>query len=117
MTFTAYAFNSERIKSATTRWDYTYEPGPTVKPRAWLLQIGVNHYQATGCELHGAATDADKLNQLLSNRLVARGFDVKPLLLISTDQVTNATKQKIRDALISITAAATPDDVFFLSFS
>jgi WD40 repeat protein len=117
VTFTAYAFNSERIKSATARKDYAYQPGPPAKPRAWLLQIGENHYQASGCELHDSATDAQKLSQLLSDRLAARGLDVKPTLLVSTDQVTDATKAKIRSALAAIAASATPDDLFFLSFS
>jgi WD40 repeat protein len=117
VTFTAYAFNSERIKSATAQEDYQYEPGPPAKPRAWLVQIGVNHYQATGCELHGSANDAEALSQILGNRLKPRGLDVRPTLLLSTDQIDGATKVKIRDALLRIAAAATPDDVFFLSFS
>jgi hypothetical protein len=117
VTFTAYAFNSERIKSTTAQKEYAYEPGPPAKRRAWLLQIGVNHYEASGCELHGSATDAQKLSQILTDRLTARGLDVKPTLLVSTDQVNDATKAKIRSALASMAAAATPDDVFLLSFS
>ncbi len=115
--FTAYAFNSERIKSPTALMDYAYEPGAAVKPRAWLLQIGVNHYGASGCELHGSATDAEQFSKVLGERLNARGLDVRPTLLVSTDKIQDATKQKIRDALARIAAAATPDDVFFLSFS
>ncbi len=117
VTFTAYAFNSERIKSATAQKDYRYEPGAAAKPRAWLLQIGVNHYHATACELQGSANDAEKLSQILTARLSTRGLDAKPALLVSTDQASDATKLKIRDALARIAAAATPDDVFFLSFS
>jgi WD40 repeat protein len=117
VTFTAYAFNSERIKSATAQKDYQYAPGPAAKPRAWLVQIGVNHYQASDCELHGSANDAEQLGQILSQRLKARGLDVRPTLLVSTDQVNDATKQKIHDAFAAIATAATPDDVFFLSFS
>jgi len=115
--FTAYAFNSERIKSATAQKDYSYEPGPPARPRAWLLQIGVDHYQASGCELHGSANDAEQLSSILSERLAARGLEVKPVLLVSTDQVNDAIKAKIRAALAKIAAQATPDDVFFLSFS
>ena len=117
VTFTAYAFNSERIKSATAQKEYQYTPGSPAKPRAWLVQIGVNHYQAGDCELHGSANDAEQLGQILRERLKARGLDVRPTLLVSTDQVNDATKAKIRDALAAIAAAATPDDVFFLSFS
>lgn len=117
VSFTAYAFNSERIKGVTAQKQYAYDPGPAAKPRAWLLQIGVNHYQAGGCELHGSATDAEKLNKLLTDRLTARSLDVRSTLLVSTSQVGDATKRKIRSALAAIAAAAAPDDVFFLSFS
>jgi hypothetical protein len=116
-TFTAYAFNSMNIKSATAQKDYNYEPGTAAKPHAYLLQIGVNHYQASGCELHGSANDAEKLSAILTERLTARGLDVKPVRLVSTDTQKGATKQEIRDALKAIAAVATPDDVFFLSFS
>ncbi len=117
VTFTAYAFNSDRIKSSTAKMEYAYDPGPTAKPHAYLLQIGVNHYQASGCELNGSATDAEQLNKLLTERLAARALDVKPVLLVSTATENDATKEKIRDALKAIAAVATPDDVFFLSFS
>ncbi len=115
--FTAYAFNSERIKSPTAEMVYSYEPGPPVRSRAWLLQIGVNHYEANGCELNGSANDAEQLSKVLGERLTARTLDVRPNLLVSTDKFKDATKQKIRDTLARIAVAATPDDVFFLSFS
>jgi WD40 repeat protein len=118
VTFTAYAFNSERIKSPTVAKEYAYEPGTARKPRAWLVQIGVNHYQAQGCELHGSVNDAEELSKVLSQRLKDRGLDVQPpMLLISDHQKNGATKEGIRDALHKIATAATPDDVFFLSFS
>jgi WD40 repeat protein len=123
VTFTAYAFNHdinqhEQIKSATTPpFDFSYEPGPPAKPRAYLLQIGVNHYRASGCELYGSVTDANELSRVLADRLTARGLDVQAVRLISTDTKGGATKQEIHDALQKIAAAATPDDVFFLSFS
>jgi WD40 repeat protein len=116
-TFTAYAFNAERIKSATAQKEYAYDQGVAAKPHAYLLQIGVNHYQASGCELHGSATDAEQLSQALSDRMTKRGLEVSAVRLVSTDTQTGATKQKIRDALKAIAAKATPDDVFFLSFS
>lgn len=115
--FTAYAFNSERIKSATAQNEYSYVPGPAAKPRAWLLQIGVNHYEASGCELHGSTNDAEDLSKILSERLTARGLEVRPRVLVSTDQANDATKVKIREALAQIASQATPDDVFFMSFS
>jgi WD40 repeat protein len=117
VTFTAYAFNSMNIKSATAQKDFAYEPGPPAKPHAYLLQIGVNHYRASNCELHGSATDAEELSGVLTDRLTKRGLDVKPALLVSTLTENGATKEKIHNALQAIAAVATPDDVFFLSFS
>lgn len=117
VTFTAYAFNQERIKSATVQRVYVYEPEPPSKPRAWLLQIGVNLYRAADCELHGSANDAEALSRVLSERLSKRGLEVRPVRLVSTDTEKGATKQEIRDALQAIAEEATPDDVFFLSFS
>jgi WD40 repeat protein len=116
-TFTTYAFNSERIKSATAWKEYEYEPGAPAKPRAWLLQIGVNHYQASGCELHASASDADKLSRILTQKLAARGLDVIPVKLTSTNTEGGATKVLIRKALEAVAAVARPDDVFFFSFS
>ena len=117
VTFTAYAFNTMNIKSVTAQKDYGYEPGAVAKPHAYLLQIGVNHYQASNCELHGSATDAEELTRVLTDRLTKRGLDVKPVRLISTGTENGATKENIREALAAIAAVATPDDVFFLSFS
>jgi hypothetical protein len=116
-TFTAYAFNSERIKSTTAKKEYLYEPSTIARPHAYLLQIGVNQYRATGCELHGSVTDAEKLSEILTERLTSRGLDVKPMRLVSSDSESGATKEEIREALKGIAAAATPDDVFILSFS
>jgi WD40 repeat protein len=117
VTFTAYAFSSERIKSPTAQKVYSYEPNTAVKAHAYLLQIGVNHYQAKGCDLHGSVTDAEELSRVLDERLRARGLLVTPVKLVSDDEEDGATKVRIREALEKIAKEATPDDVFFLSFS
>jgi WD40 repeat protein len=123
VTFTAYAFNHdnhqlEQIKSATTPpFAFSYESRAVAQQHAYLLQIGVNHYQASGCELHGSATDAEELSKVLTDRLTKRGLDVKPVRLISTATQSGATKKSIHNALKAIAAVATPDDVLFLSFS
>jgi len=118
VTFTAYAFNAERIKSATAEKDYSYDPGPTRKPRAYLVQVGVNHYEAQGCELEGSVNDARALSRVLAEKLKDRGLDVQePVLLVSDDRHEGATREAIHAALAKIAAQATPDDVFFLSFS
>ena len=118
VTFTAYAFNSERIKGHTVAKEYKYEPGTARKSRAWLVQVGVNHYEAEGCELHGSVNDAEELSKVLEQKLKDRGLDVqRPVLLVSDGTGEGATREGIRAALAKIAAEATPDDVFFLSFS
>ena len=121
VTFTAYAFNSERIKSATATLDYEPKPftAPASKPKAFLLQIGVNHYAASRCELSYSVNDAEKMSAALAQRLNAQGYDVQAVKLESAEggDTEAAGKEAIRKQLASIAAQATPDDVFFMSFS
>jgi WD40 repeat protein len=117
VTFTAYAFSNALIKSTTASLDYNYQPAAKPTPRAFLLQIGENHYQATGCELQFSANDANRMSDVLAQKLKARGLSVVAQKLTSTDQHPGATKQEIRKALEEIAAKATPDDVFVMSFS
>jgi WD40 repeat protein len=122
VTFTAYAFNSERIKSATASRDY--EPKPPLvasvrKPHAYLLQIGVNHFAATGCDLRFSVNDAETMSAVLKQRLEARGMVVEAVVLESVKggDAMGASKERIHAELVKIAAKATPDDAFFMSFS
>jgi WD40 repeat protein len=116
--FTAYAFNTDLVKSETDRQSYKLPSNwREQRGRIFLVNIGVNHYQASNCELHGSATDAEELSRVLTDRLTKRGLDVKAVRLVSTDTESGATKENIHKALREIAAEATPDDVFFLSFS
>jgi WD40 repeat protein/uncharacterized caspase-like protein len=122
VTFTAYAFNSERIKSATASLEYEPKaaaPKSEVKPRAFLLQIGVNHYAASRCELSYSVNDAEKMSAELTERLVRQGYDVEAAKLESAagGDAAPAGKETIRQQLAAIARQATPDDVFFMSFS
>jgi WD40 repeat protein len=122
MTFTAYAFNEERIKSATASMDY--EPKQTFnasanKPKAYLLLIGVNHFGARECDLKDAVNDAETMSAELKARLYAQGYEPEVVKLESRegDDVKIAGKEAIRAQLESIAKKATPDDLFFVSFS
>jgi len=122
VTFTAYAFNSERIKSATASLEYAPPAGAAAserRPRAYLLQIGVNHAAAPGCDLQYADNDAEKLGAALKAALEAQGMEVDPVVLESPTggDAQGAAKGQIRAAIAAIAAKATPDDAFFLSFS
>jgi len=122
VTFTAYAFNTDRIKSATSSLDYDANAGApkaAARPRAFLLQIGVNHYAAAGCELNDTVNDAEKMSAVLSERLKTQGYDVHAVKLESAagGDTEAAGKHEIAKQLAAIAAQATPDDVFFMSFS
>jgi WD40 repeat protein len=117
--FTAYAFNSSRIKSATVQHELSYEPQGEHRPKAFLVQIGVNHYRADNCDLHYSANDAERIGALLQSRFEARGIAVDSTQLISRDptSIESAGKESIRRTFESIARQATPDDIFVLSFS
>jgi hypothetical protein len=143
----AYAFNEDRVKSATAR--QSYEPsveGPTRKGRAYLVTIGVNTYGHPRLDLRYASNDARRIDSLLTSSLSARGqFDEVISVSLVSDRVVrprrpegesnNATKAAIRavfDLLAGRPAAssdfelipnagkirpATPDDLVVITFS
>ena len=121
VTFTAYAFSTERIKSPTASLDYEIKTPSMTPPRrrAFLLQVGVNHYAAQECDLKYSVKDAEKMSADLSERLRAQGFDVEAIKLesVAESDVQGAAKETIHARLAEIAATANPDDVLFVSFS
>jgi len=83
--FTAYAFNSDRVKSATAKLVYDLaRPLPTVKGRAYVISVGVNVYQDSSWDLKFAARDAEISEAMLSKTLAARGdYEVVGIKLTS----------------------------------
>ena len=72
--FTAYAFNQDRVKSATAHFTYTLEKSlPTVKGRAYLISLGVNAYEDRRWNLQFAAEDARALQTALTRCLQKSG--------------------------------------------
>jgi len=72
--FSAYAFNSDGIKSTTDRKTYKLTPLPAqVKGRAYIISLGVNAYEREGLDLRYAANDARQVQESLSGRLAAQG--------------------------------------------
>jgi WD40 repeat protein/uncharacterized caspase-like protein len=83
--FTAYAFNSDRVKSATAK--STYKPAhplSAVKGRAYVISIGVSAYEDPTWDLSFAARDAQVSEDMLSEKLAATGeYEVVTLRLTS----------------------------------
>jgi WD40 repeat protein len=81
--FAAYAFNLDRVKSATATLEYDVPKDLLpVRPRAYLLSMGVNAYQNPDWNLHFAASDARIMQAELKKRLESQ-YDVVPVELIS----------------------------------
>jgi WD40 repeat protein/uncharacterized caspase-like protein len=95
--FTAYAFNEDRIKSQTARWQWpdtvksTLPRAQPMTPRAYVITIGINAYENSNWNLKYAANDARQIQRTLSEKLAqGKGYqEVVPISLISDYQTTN----------------------------
>ncbi|UIK20670.1 caspase family protein [Rhizobium leguminosarum] len=148
VTFTAYGFNEDRVKSTTATDDSYTVPqdiAVAVKPRAYVVAVGVNEYEKAALRLNFAVADARAIETALQG---IKGYDVIPVLLTSDyarkevdkqiPAVDHATKADIRAVLdllagkgeterprlrqeigtvIDRLAKATPDDLVVIAFS
>ena len=139
--FTAYAFNSDGVKSLTTP-PYEYVLPPHVAPgnprKAFLITIGVNANESHNLDLELAVSSAERARSLLHSKLQIGYQDVVEIPLYSdfddNHQVTpNAAKKAHLKAVLDLLAgrrvspelreevdpkhqlqAATPDDAVVL---
>jgi hypothetical protein len=134
--FSAYAFNEDRVKSATARDESFHLPkgGVPRKPKAYVISVGINGYEAPSRKLSFAVSDAQAMSRALSR---LEGYEVIDLTLTSEadSRTWRATKANIREVLARLAgqaptpgtlagvahaeqlAQATPDDLVILSFS
>jgi WD40 repeat protein len=84
--FTAYAFNSDRVKSATTApLKFTIPSAVADAPkkgRAFLVSIGVNASENPAYDLRFAANDARKMQEVIGKRLKADSSRYSEVILI-----------------------------------
>jgi WD40 repeat protein len=138
VTFAAYAFNRDGIKSATHRLPWT-PPKQQVpaKRRAYVVTIGVNSHDNAAWNLRYAAADARAGREVVAKSLTATGRyeEVVTITLASGIQSDGApTKANIRQVIdrlagrITIGPATTiigleklrragPDDLVYFAFS
>jgi len=115
VTFTAYGYNDDRVKSPTSPPVAYAVPKDVMPrlPRAYVIAIGVNAYQDARRDLLFAAPDAVSLAGALRQvSRQGREYQVVPLLLVSdarraadgqrTVQVDHATKANIRSVLLAL---------------
>ena len=117
--FTAYAFNTDLVKSPTATKDYVLPATwPDRRGRAFLVDIGINRMAARGCNLQYAVSDATAMQSALKQRLEAAGYAVESYLLVADDSQPNgSSKDRWRSVLAEIAGWATPDDIFILTYS
>jgi hypothetical protein len=134
-TFSAYAFNTDRVKSDTVARAYTRPALPPHPRQAYVLTIGINAYAQPRLRLNYAVNDA----RLLAERLkTIPGYNVHPLVLAGEDKARPVTRAVIAAALDLLAggerardlarlaaagvdgrafARATPDDLVVVTFS
>jgi len=137
VSFTAYAFNTDRVKSATSE-PVTYEiekPHERTKRRAYVITVGVDATSTENIRLAFAPNSARDVGSILTKRLALDYDEVLPIQLISeyktgTGELLQdlATKENIQAVLGVISghgteaqklafpslSAATPDDLVVL---
>jgi len=137
--FSTYAFNQERVKSATVRSVHV-RSGTLAAPkrRAFIVAVGVNAYDSPAWRLRYAANDARLMLSTLAGRMrAAGGYSeiVEVPLIADGPQALHASKAHLRAAIDILAgrpgdrsllagvpqakalAAAGPDDVVIISFS
>jgi hypothetical protein len=133
--FTAYAFNEDRVKSATARSAYEIPAGTVArKPKAYVVTIGVNGYETQSLNLRFAANDARAMRHALAQW---KDYDVVSVSLVSEiePQSWQATTDNIQEILARLAgksgspdtlrgvegannlARATPDDLVIVTFA
>lgn len=144
MEFSAYAFNSDRVKSDTARRSWTPPPPspamPLRKRRAFVLTIGVDDYAEKRLDLNFAVADAAVIGDRLADipgyemrhaRLTsAPARDGKPARQVTRDDIRGALSllagfppemdQLIRLADVHGATAleeTNPDDIVIISYS
>ena len=115
--FAAYAFNEDRIKSDTARATFRRAAVAPVKPRAFVVSIGIDGYDAQGIQqLQFAASDAE----LMAKRLAEiPGYDVRRITLagkrMDDGKIRPVTREAIELLLSTMSGADVPFGVKVLA--
>lgn len=108
LTFSAYAFNEDRVKSLTDRFAYALPPAAQPrKGRAYIIAVGVDSFENSSFDLEFAVNDAQSMQAALSQRLAATGqfSEIVPVTMTSTKKTPAArlaTKANLRRVLLRL---------------
>jgi hypothetical protein len=106
--FSVYAFNEDRVKSDTARATFRRTAVEPVKPRAFVISIGIDAYDAPRLKLQFAASDAE----LIATRLAAiPGYEVRRLTLAAQRTADGRTLRVTRETIEIMFSAMSGADV------
>jgi WD40 repeat protein len=89
--FTAYAFNDDNVKSADATLALTGSPALKRKGTAYILVIGIDHYDNPNFDLRFAVADAQDFAQELQHAQTLRGtFANAEIIPLFNEQATRA---------------------------
>ncbi len=112
---TAYAFNSDDIKSRDDAMIVTGVPGLTRKGVLFLLTIGVNEYANKEFDLTYAVDDAKEFgDEFRSQQSSLNSFQSTEIIPLRDK---NATKANILKALADLSAKIQPEDALVVFFA
>jgi WD40 repeat protein len=145
--FTAYAFNEDRVKSETARYEWATEQkqklpqaDANVTRRAYVISVGVNNFQLPGFNLSKSNYDADQFQRVIPEKLRQTGnYDIIPIRLVTAyedgELIEKATKENIEAVFEMLSGKeisaekkqkipnserirrSTPDDLIIVTFS
>lgn len=120
--FSAYAFNEDRVKSKTAKWNWPDKEkaelpmAENVNRRTFIVSVGVNASENEEWRLQFAARDASEMQRVLTEKLRAAGdYDVLNIPLISDYDAqnnlapNNAAKKKI-EAVFALLGGKNPNE-------
>jgi hypothetical protein len=117
--FTAYAFNQDRVKSATALTRFTAPPASPPRRRLYLLTIGIDAYQGPGFpSLRYSGSDAAAMDRLLRTLGPPKGdapYEIHAESVIGT-AAQPVTRERLRAAFARLRDAG-PDDAVIISYA
>jgi hypothetical protein len=119
----AYAFNSDGVKSATVMTSIDIKgTGRKRIPKAHILSVDINETaKSRGLRLSFAASDADRMGELLATHLSRSGTwaaPIVPRVVVATRNSPKAgSKAAIRAALWELQSRVGSNDLVIVSFS
>jgi uncharacterized caspase-like protein len=103
VSFTAYAFNADRVRSERATREYTYPVGRT-QSRLFLVAMGVNDFDNPTWNLRYAANDARAFADILPRHLPVPGGAA--VALLASGEETKPDRDTLRSLLLRLSGVS-----------